>query len=187
VVVTPHFSYDTLFLPQFRLSPTEWSAFSKRYADCAAFLKAEARLLFHPAQPDQFLAFLVRNRADWGAVLEDLHAKYREPACVLTGQYAYDAHAMMAGALDDLDTSGRLMYTPPKGRSRGFLGRSDGPSTFCDNRHWRFPLGCPYGKPEEPLVTAEFLVGIAESIVRHPHANPAGAGGGSAKSARRAK
>ncbi len=43
------------------------------------------------------------------------------------------------------------------------LVRSDGPCQFCDNDHWRFPGGCPYGKPAESEPPAEG--GLHDAVV----------------------
>jgi hypothetical protein len=72
---------------------------------------------------------------------------------------------MMESVLEDLYAKGRLTFSDGVGGQPGFLGRSDGPCSFCVNSHWQFPLGCPYGKPSEPQWPAGFLTKVTEAIV----------------------
>jgi hypothetical protein len=37
---------------------------------------------------------------------------------------------------------------------------------FCVNRHWTFPLGCPYGKPTEAPLPTGLLENVAAEIIR---------------------
>jgi hypothetical protein len=67
---------------------------------------------------------------------------------------------MTAAVLDDLFEKGALAWGP------GYLTRAQGSCQFCVNQHWQFPLGCPYGKPKEPVPPVGFLEKVAAEIVR---------------------
>jgi len=164
LVVSPHFSYATNFVPQFRMSGSAWEEFKTKFKECAAFLQHDARVKLVPAaQPSGFVA--VQIIKDVAPVLAHIKKTWPDANHALMLGY-YDATAMMAGVLDDLYAKGSLAFVPPKGKAKGFLRRSDGPCAFCVNRHWTFPLGCPYGKPDEKPLPIGFLDKIAEMIVK---------------------
>jgi hypothetical protein len=79
--------------------------------------------------------------------------------------YYYDPHQMMADLLEEMFNKGELTYTPPQGDHAGFLCRTDGPCTFCVNHRWTFPLGCPYGKPDEKQYPIGFLEKVATQLM----------------------
>jgi hypothetical protein len=164
LVVTPHFSYATNFVPQFRMSASAWDDFKTKFANCAAFLLHDARVKVVPAdQPDGFVAAQIVK--DVAPVLAHIKKTWPDAGRALMPGY-YDAAAMMAGVLDDLYAKGSLSFVPPHGKRRGYLRRGDGPCAFCVNRHWTFPLGCPYGKPDEKTLPTGFLDKIAAMIVK---------------------
>jgi hypothetical protein len=78
----------------------------------------------------------------------------------------YDANSIIAGVLEHLYTEQKLSFVSPRDGGPGHLARSDGPCTFCVNRHWTFPKGCPYGKPAEAQLPAGLLDKVAAEIIR---------------------
>src|SRR5207245_6262465 len=46
LVITPHFSYNEDFVPQFRMSPQAFEAFEMRYPLAAEFLQKDLRINF---------------------------------------------------------------------------------------------------------------------------------------------
>jgi hypothetical protein len=163
LVITPHFSYDANFLPQFRMSSAAWETFQQTYPPCAGFLQHDPRLTVQlPTQADEFVAIGITSNTD--AVLTQIKTTWPQASDQLMGWY-YDAHQMMESVLEDLYAKGRLTFSDGVGGQPGFLGRSDGPCSFCVNSHWQFPLGCPYGKPSEPQWPAGFLTKVTEAIV----------------------
>ena len=73
---------------------------------------------------------------------------------------------MMAGVLEDAYADGELSYVAPRQGQPGFLSRAVGPCAFCVNDHWKFPLGCPYGKPGQPPLPGGLLDKAAAAIVK---------------------
>jgi hypothetical protein len=163
LVVTPHFSYDTNFLPQFRLSVSELQDFQSQFPDCARFLQTDSRVHFVPPAPGAFATFQVLS--DEQGVIDQVHASWPDAAERLTLAY-YDPNAMMASVLEDEYRKGRLSYVDHTAPRSGFLARTDGPCVFCVNRHWTFPLGCPYGKPTEAPLPTGLLENVAAEIIR---------------------
>src|SRR5579863_10029575 len=94
---------------------------------------------------DNGASFGFEIRKDAGAVLAEIKKNWPAAHRRLMSCF-YDANAMMVGVLKDLFARGALSFVAPSGGRAGYLARSDGPCSFCDNRHWKFPLGCPYGK-----------------------------------------
>jgi hypothetical protein len=164
LVVTPHFSYGANFAPQFRMSAREWDGFQRDFREEARFLQTDPRLRYTPPkQPGEFVAIAVVRDAD--QVVTQITRTSPEAAQRLMPGY-YDATAMMESVLEDLYTRDQLSYVGPTASRPGFLTRTDGPCAFCVNRHWEFPLGCPYGKPEEPPLPVGFLEKVAAEIAR---------------------
>jgi len=69
-------------------------------------------------------------------------------------------------------TSGRraglalaLYWTTGGGQIPSYLSRADGLCQFCENSHWRFPQGCPYGKPKEKQYAMGFLEKVAREVI----------------------
>jgi hypothetical protein len=160
-VVTPHFSYNLNFLPQFRLSPDALTAFTKAQPAASKFLHKDPR--FDVEKPaGGFAGFGIKQ--DVAGVLKEIHTKFPAAESELKAAY-YDPHQMMAGILEGMFDKGELAYTKPAAGHHGFLTRSEGPCTFCDNDHWKFPKGCPYGKPKEAQFKTGFLEKVAAAIV----------------------
>jgi hypothetical protein len=161
LVITPHFSYNTNFLPQYRLSPADWDSFAKAQPACVAAMPDNAYDLLpvDPKYPNAYRVLQLSGDPEKAAHSRAwLQQHYAEAAKVLEPHY-YDPHAIMAGVLDDLYAKGTLTW------GNGYLARSSGPCRFCVNDHWQLPLGCPYGKPAEPALPAGFLERVAERIV----------------------
>jgi len=161
LVVTPHFSYDDNFLPQFRLSPDALNAFKAAQPAAAQFLQTDPRIK-SVTQPGSYPAFgIIRDTA---AVLTEIKTKFPAAAGQLLAAY-YDPHQMMAGVLAEIFNKGQMTYTPAKNGHPGFLSRNDGPCTFCVNEHWKFPQGCPYGKPDEQQLPIGFLDKVVATMM----------------------
>jgi len=169
LVITPHFSYNANFLPQFRVSPTEWRTLCDSQAGFVATLTDANG--FHvvpsdPTRPNEYVVIqLPGDRAKAGAALAWLQEQFPE-ACkmLLDSDSYYDPHAMMASVLDNLYSVGKLTWREVVGGA-GYLERTLGSCQFCVNQHWQFPLGCPYGKPKEESPPPGFLEKVARRIV----------------------
>jgi hypothetical protein len=187
IVITPHFSYDVNFLPQFRLSPADFASFTQQFPDCLAALTPANGFQLVPGNPGPSASqapstsqvvppglpppavapsvatyTAVRMPADATACLAFLAQNFPEANSFLQ-PFFYDPHAMMAGVLDGLFADGSLVYqTNPDGT--GYLGRNAGACQFCVNSRWQLPLGCPYGKNLEQQPPPGWLERVAVQV-----------------------
>lgn len=160
VVVSPHFSYSSNFLPQYRLSPAQLTQLKTSDPACATFLSSDPRLAYQePESAEDYVAYAIPNPADVAAVRAAIDSGFPASAPELDAGF-YDAPAMMAGVLEGLYSTGALSYGPA-----GALTRTEGACKFCVNDHWQFPLGCPYDKPPEPSPAPGVLESVAAAIV----------------------
>ena len=79
LVITPHFSYNENFIPQFRMSPQSFEAFEQQYPPAAEFLQKDPRINFQK-QPGSFVAAGIEK--DAAAVLSELKQKFAAAAAV---------------------------------------------------------------------------------------------------------
>jgi hypothetical protein len=162
LVITPHFSYAENFVPQFRMAPEAFASFATKFPTAATFLRHDPRIQFQEPASGYVAAGLVKNAP---AVLAEIKHKFASADAELMSAY-YDPHRMMSDLLGQLYDKGALTYTKGSHGKPGFLSRSQGPCTFCDNRHWHFPQGCPYGKPEEKQYPIGFLEKVTEALIK---------------------
>jgi hypothetical protein len=163
IVITPHFSYDSNFLPQFRMSSDDWDAFKTDYYDCYRFLITDyKRVKYVPPEKEGYYMALELIE-DAKGVLADLKKEYPDALSVLMN-YFYNAHTTMAEVLCNLYSKNKLTYTDGT-NSSGYLTRTEGSCHFCVNNHWEFPLKCPYKKTTEKPPPLGFLEKVAEEIV----------------------
>lgn len=163
IVITPHFSYDSNFLPQFRMSSDDWDAFKTDYYDCYRFLiNDHKRVHYVPSEKKEYYVAL-EVIEDLEGVIDDLKNKYPEALSVLMKGF-YNAHAAMADVLGNLYRKSKLTYTDSTNSNPGYLTRTEGSCCFCVNNHWEFPLKCPYNKTKEPPPPPGFLEKVAEAI-----------------------
>lgn len=162
LIVTPHFSYNSNFQPQFRMSEKEWKSFQNTHKDCSAFLLTDKRVEYvAPEKSGYFVAFIIREDLD--GVLSEIKTKYPTSWHGLMNWY-YHAHDQMAEVLNDLYDKKDLTYTSPNGQN-GYLTRTDGSCHFCVNEHWSFPEGCPYGKNKLQPPPKGYLEQVAKEFV----------------------
>lgn len=161
LVVTPHFSYDTNFLPQIRVSKKTLANLEKDFPGCVKFLRNDSRIEFNSPSWG-FDAFLFKTNGS--EIVAELEKQFPDAWKQLRRDF-YDPHQMMAGVMEELYQSGKLAYHEGKGSERGYLDRTEGACQFCINSHWTFPLGCPYEKNLEPSPPADFLAKVAAQIV----------------------
>jgi hypothetical protein len=159
LVITPHFSYNENFVPQFRLSPQAFAEFKNQYADAVEFLQTDKRITFQN-KPGSFV--VAGLDTDSTSVLAELKEKYADAEAALQPAF-YDPHDTMAQVLKNMYGQ-ELMYTAPANGSPGFLTRGSGPCQFCVNANWRFPKGCPYGKPDEKKYDIGFLEKVTAAM-----------------------
>lgn len=168
LVIAPHFSYSSNFMPQIRLAPQSWAKLQSDEPECAHFLKTDPRIVYVPGvEPSDYVAFLAGDTqasTNLAGVLAEITARFPTSAATLEAGF-YDPHAMMAGVLDDLFQAGEIVYGPVGDGSTRALGRTEGSCCFCVNERWQFPLGCPYDKPAEPAPRAGSLERVAAAMM----------------------
>jgi hypothetical protein len=177
LVVTPHFSYNTNFLPQYRVSPTDWQTLRQTQPELLAALTAANGFTIVPPDPKYPNSYVVvqlpADPSKAGVVRAWLEQQFPAGYQALQPDY-YDPHAMMASVLQDMYAQGALSWKD-RADGTGYLDRTEGACRFCVNRHWQFPNECRYDKTEEPPPPSGFLEKVADSIVAtgKPE-NPAG-------------
>jgi len=163
LVVSPHFSYNSNFVPQFRIRPADWQSFEQQYPQAASYLQHNAQFQYSPPNQTSPLVVITIPRSS-AAALAAFQQQFTAAAAQLMPAY-YDAHAMMESVLENLYQAGQLsVVANPQGGT--YLARTAGPCVFCVNAHWSFPLGCPYGKPDETALPVGFLEQVAQEMVQ---------------------
>lgn len=163
IVVTPHFSYRSNFIPQFRMSPDDWDAFKTNYYDCYRFLVNDhKRVHYVPSEKKEYYVALELIE-DAQGVMDDLKKEYPDALSVLMNGF-YNVHATMADVLGTLYRENKMTYTDGTNGNPGYLTRTEGSCRFCVNNHWKFPLKCLYNKNKEPPPPPGLLEKVAEAI-----------------------
>jgi len=167
LVVTPHFSYNTNFLPQYRISPAQWQILQQTEPGLVNALTAANGFTIvppDPKYPNSYLVVQLPADATRAAVVRAwLQQQFPSAYEALQPDY-YDPHAMMASVLEGMYSQGVLSWKD-KGDGTGYLDRTEGACRFCVNRHWQFPNECRYSKTQEPPPPSGFLEKVAERIV----------------------
>lgn len=171
IVITPHFSYNINFVPQFRMNENTWESFQTNYPDCAQFLQNDKRIQVVKGDEEkkQFAAIILNE--DPSGVIDNLKTQFNAAYQTLV-PYFYDAHQGMANAMINLYNEGKISYTQPANGSPGYLTRTESSCHFCDNSLWKFPQACPYGKTKESPPPAGFLQKVAAQMVTQGKKQP---------------
>lgn len=167
LVITPHFSYNTNFAPQYRISQADWKSLQQDHADClAAFTLANGFTIVppDPKYPHDYYGVLFSTDPERAAASLAWLKEHFPSGYLALEQYYNDPHALMASVLDDLYSQGVLSWKD-KGNGTGYLDRTEGSCRFCVNSHWQFPNECRYDKTKEPTPPSGFLEKVAEQIV----------------------
>ena len=166
LVITPHFSYSTNFLPQLRFPQAVWTQLQQADVDCvAAMTAANGFTVIPPAPnyPNDYVVVQLSNDPETAQKSLDLLRPFTNAWTIIEPCY-HDPHTTMASVLEDMYASGELSWSD-QGGGRGYLARNDGSCKFCVNRHWQFPGECRYDKTKEPSPPAGFLEQVATRIV----------------------
>ncbi len=169
IIITPHFSYDDNFQPQFRMSPEDWLTFKQQQAACVvAMTEANGFQVVEPDPLHPSYYMCIRLSADApqrATALALLQGQFPEDYKILQPNF-YDPHAQMAGILDQMFTAGKLSWQQPADpKQPGYLARTSGSCQFCVNQHWQLPLGCAYGKNKETPPPVGFLEKVAAYVI----------------------
>ena len=161
LVITPHFSFNTNFLPQYRMSPVDFSALAALPDFQAAILPANGFTILDadPAHPDYYREIQLQN--DTAASARDTLKMNHPDLYNRLEPFYYNAHELMAAVMNTMYDSGELMYDDTK----NYLMRTAGGCRFCVNQHWQFPNECRYGKPAEPPPPPGWLEKVADYII----------------------
>lgn len=171
LVITPHFSYDSFFLPQFRLSPDKWNALKQTDASCIDALTKENGFKIvqpdpkhpDPNHPYDYVAVHLLGDKKKAETLDWLKQQFPSGYDALIPYY-YDPHAMMASVLNEMYSSHVLSWKDRE-KGPGYLVRTEGSCQFCVNKYWQFPFECRYDKTDETPPPAGFLERVAEQII----------------------
>ena len=167
LVITPHFSYSSNFLKQFRVPQAEWKLLQQTCANCLLALTAEQG--FTIEMPEEKYAYkyvvvqLGAEPVQAAASLAWLQHTFPAAYQALI-PYLYDPHTLMGSVLDQLYAQGKLNWHA-KSDGTGYLARTEGSCQFCVNQHWQFPNECRYDKPKEPAPAPGFLEKVADYLV----------------------
>lgn len=167
LVITPHFSFNTNFLPQYRLSPKEFASISvtPQFIEAITIQNGFTVLEADKDHPYYYREIqLQTNTAE--ASRTKLRTDFPDLYNMLEPYY-YDSHALMASVLKKMYEDGELSYDDTK----NYLNRTSGACKFCVNQYWQFPDGCKYGKPSEQSPPADFLEKVASYIIEHGKPN----------------
>jgi nucleoside phosphorylase len=166
LVITPHFSYNDNFLPQYRLSPEDWKKFLEAEPECVKAMTPENGFVVvkNEQKPEDFTSIRLPSDEEKAAAARAWLEQNFPSAYAPLEPYYYAPHAMMANVLDQLLSEGALSWQVGED-GHGFLARTTGPCRFCTNQHWQLPFGCSYGNDKEPPLPPGFLEKIAAQLV----------------------
>lgn len=163
LVITPHFSFNVFFLPQYRLSPDKFKEIAALTDFQNAMIPNNGFTILPEdiKHPDYYRE--IQMQTDTAA---ESKKKLKENYPDLYHQlepFYYDAHKSMAAVLINMYDNHELTYDETK----QYLSRTGGACKFCVNQYWQFPLGCKYDKPAEQSPPAGFLEKVAAYIVEN--------------------
>jgi len=166
LVITPHFSYNTNFLPQFHVSQPDWTKLKNEHHEAIDIMTPQngfTVILPSPKYPDDYVVVQLSPDPLKAKASIALLQQFSDSWAVLKPDF-YDPHAMMAAVLDEMYTKGDLAWKERSDGS-GYLARNEGGCQFCVNRHWQFPGECRYDKTKEAQPAPGFLEKVAAKIV----------------------
>ncbi len=178
LVITPHFSYNTNFLKQYRVSPDTWDQLKATQPACLAAMPEHGFTIVLPEPLDAKGYTAIRLPADAKEAAESqawLKEQYPGVFSLLEPSFC-DPHALMASVLMRMYAAKELTWTDLDD-GRGFLSRNAGSCQFCVNRHWQFPNECRYGKTKEAPPPPGFLEKVAERVIATGKPKPDSPGG----------
>ncbi len=163
LIITPHFSFNKNFMPQYRMSSSDFNELSDR-PDFTENITEEngftilpidekhtyyyREIQLDPVQADRSRAELKSHAPDLFDALE---------------KYYYDPHKTMADVMIDMFAKGDLSFD----EDTNTLHRSEGACKFCVNQHWQFKNECRYNKTAEQSPPPGYLEKVANYIIDH--------------------
>ena len=167
LVITPHFSFNTNFLPQYRMSRTEFDTLSQLPNFSDAITIANGFTILQEDTKNKYAYREIQLQNDtYEQSRANLKQNYPDLYNTLEPFY-YNAHEMMSSVLNDMYDKGQLTYDD----TNNYLNRTEGGCKFCVNQYWQFPAGCKYGKPSEANESAAFLESVANYIIQNGSTN----------------
>jgi nucleoside phosphorylase len=160
LVITPHFSFNTNFLPQYRLSPADFATVSA-LPGFDTSINSEAGFTILPADPAHPAYYREIQLQTASAEKSRDTLKQNNPDLFNRLEpFYYDAHALMAAVLKKMYDDGELSYDDTK----NYLNRTAGACRFCVNQYWQLPNECRYGKNTETPPPPGYLEKVAAYI-----------------------
>ena len=98
LIVTPHFSYDDNFYPQFRMSKDALHALGSSSKECVAFLMGDSRIKYNTDIKEKDFDSFTFSRDDAPAIPVIINQEYPDCWQILQTCY-YDGHQMIANVL----------------------------------------------------------------------------------------
>lgn len=153
IVISPHFSYDDNFVPHARFSAEDWEKFETDFPEAVTDLKEQDRVT--DPNRDNYRGISVTDFETF----QDNHPL----ATIVIVQHLVDPSAMIGqGIAQEI-----LMDNIPFNEANGHLARSPGDCSFCVNKSWTFPKGCPYGKNKESPIGPDVQNRVVEYVLQH--------------------
>ena len=166
IVITPHFSYDTNFLKQFRFPLGEWEQIQSRLPNLKATLTTQNGFTTVEPEKGHHAPLVIQLSSDPTQASKSIDMLRAINAWDVLEPYFYDPHSMMTEVLEEMFKKGDLIWqNGPTDDSSGYLARTEGSCHFCVNAHWQFPNGCRYGKTKLEPPPPGFLEKVAQQLV----------------------
>ena len=163
IVITPHFSFNTNFTPQYRFSPEEFAGIIG-LPDFSSAINSENGFTILNADPKHPSYYREIQLETSTADVSRANLKKNFPQLYDSLEpYYYDSHALMASVLMKMYDDGELSYDDTK----QYLNRTEGACKFCVNQYWQFPQGCKYNKLDEQALPPGYLEKVAAYIVEN--------------------
>ena len=166
LVVAPHFSYNSNYVPQYRLSIQNWEVLKREHPLSYAFIhsvdKSKEVNIVYAKNKYGYIAIQITEELD--AFQTQLKQKDNDGSIFLSS-FFYNPHLQMADLLGSLYDNGLMHYEDSDEAGKSGLQRTEGACHFCVNEKWEFPLGCPYGKNKKEPSSPHFLTEVAKRMV----------------------
>lgn len=146
LAVSPHFSYNSNFYIQVRFSPRDWKYFTSQYQPAYQYLEGKKKEGVEIVNSEYEGGYYAVQFTENAEQMLDSFKKGFPTAWENMEPRMYNPHLMLAEVLGQEYRAGNIAYIDGQDGHNGFLARTSGQCDFCVNDHWKFPLGCPYGK-----------------------------------------
>ena len=161
LIITPHFSFNSNFMPQYRLSPEEFNEISQTPEFRNAVTVDNGFTVLEEDHEHSYREIQL-DPETYESTREKLQKDYPDLFTALESYY-YNPHEIMSNVLIDMFEKGVLVYDGDK----NYLKRTKGSCKFCVNQHWQFKDECRYDKNFESSPPSEYLEKVAGYIIKN--------------------